>query len=141
MWQTKSIDVANELNVNVTSNFSFKGKGYELSELQKSYGIQKGSHILDFIIPGVYNKSFEKVDYPFELYVNGEKLNKVEIEGAQYFYLNSKKVSEILARAERGVNFGVDLESASGEKFSVDYNDEQFSLSTKMYFTCTENIT
>ncbi|AOT08715.1 hypothetical protein [Pseudoalteromonas luteoviolacea] len=140
MWQTSSIEVSPELNLSIAANFSLKGKRYVLSELQKSYGFQKGHHILGFIIHGAYNHSFGQVDYPLELYVNGGKLNKVQIEGVQYFYLMSNRVFDILAGAEKGISFDVELKSASGESFTVEYNYEQLSLSTKMYLTCSENI-
>ncbi|MCO7187183.1 MULTISPECIES: hypothetical protein [unclassified Pseudoalteromonas] len=141
LWQNSSVEISPELNVSIYSSFTFKGEGYELSELQKSNGFQKGQHTLDFIISGVDNTAFVKGDYPFELYVDGNELNKVESKDAQYFYLTGIKVSDILARAERGDDFVVALKSASDEVFTVKFNSEQISLGTKMYFTCSENIT
>ncbi|AZZ97819.1 hypothetical protein [Pseudoalteromonas sp. R3] len=141
LWQNSNVEVSPELNVDIYSSFSFKGKGYELSELQKSNGFQKGHHTLGFFISGVYNTSLAKVDYPFELYVNGDELNRLESKDGQYFYLTGKKVSDILTRAEKGDDFVVALKSASDEVFTVKFNNEQFPLGTKMYFTCSENIT
>lgn len=141
LWQTSTVEIPPGLTVTISSNFSYKGKGYELSELQKSYGFKKERHVLEFILPEVYNSSYVKVDYPLELYVNGEKLTKVQVKDTQYFYLTGKAVSAILARAENGHGFDAKLKSISGEIHTVKFNNEQLSLSTKMHFTCSENIT
>ncbi|WP_194868224.1 hypothetical protein [Pseudoalteromonas sp. PPB1] len=138
--QTANVKVSSGINFSVFANFSYKGKDYELSALQDSYQIEKEIHILSFAIPSVFNSSFEKVDYPVEAFMDGEKLSKVEVDGFQYFYVKGKKINAILNHQNKSDVFSVQVKSASGDLHSVDFNHEHFPLAAKMYLTCSENI-
>lgn len=141
MEQQTDVKISSELKLHVLAIFSYMGKGYKLSEQQKIHDFKKGSHVLSFYIIRAIDNTVNKVDYSLDVYVDGEKLNKSESADGQYFFVTGQKVATVLERASRSHAFNVELKSASGEVYPVEFNNEQLSLGTKMYFTCSKNIT
>lgn len=127
--------------ITVPAGFVYAGKGFEISESQRSVGIKKETHVIQVGAFFMNTDDYSSPNYPLDLTLFGHKLERHELEGSQLFYLIGGKTEEIMKKLKSLKQFKVTFIPHSGEEFEVIFNNVDYELARKMYLACVNTVT
>jgi len=146
-----SIPIKDNLEYDLYVLIGYLGDSHEFTELQERAKFSKNEHGIIIQTRKRKIKKSDQTTFPtweelemehVELFIEDTKLTLIETEKMHtVHFLQGQKFDSFFNRLLKSKKLSLHIVDSSGKKFTSKAKMKQFDIASKMYLTCTENIT